>query len=161
MTEWGTPLGAAVALFLLAGGFHALIGVLTPVAGRPNWAPNILIYSEEADRAIFGRSPQELRQEADVMKLREITLGMVSGLLVGLGLLEMVVAWFGVRSGATWAVVALAGIEVFMVLFWAVGHRLWIEVGMVGGLGALQPFQYVPVFLTVPATLLAWMGLRA
>jgi hypothetical protein len=156
-----SPLGIAVVLFLLAGGFHLLIGVLTPLSIRQSWAPGILIYSGEADRAIFGRPVAELRSEPDVMKLREITLGMISGLLVGLGALEMTIAWFALRAGQRWALGALVGAQALMIVFWLVGHRLWLGAGAPGGLGALQPYQYVPVLLSVPAGALAWVGLRA
>ncbi|HEV8360972.1 MAG TPA: hypothetical protein VGR28_11010 [Candidatus Thermoplasmatota archaeon] len=160
MVEWSSPLGLAAVLFALAGLFHVFIGVATPLSIRQGWVPSILIYNEEADRVIFGKPPQELRQHADVMKLREITLGMVSGLLVGVGSLEVALVWYGVRAGAAWSVGALAGAEVLMVVFWGFGHRLWIEAGLPGGLGALQPFQWVPLALSLPATALAWLGLR-
>jgi hypothetical protein len=157
---WSTPLGIAVILFLLAGFFHVLIGALTPVSIRQAWAPGILIYTGEADAAIFGKPATELRQDPDVMKLREITLGMISGLLVGIGLLEMAIAWFGLRPGNAWALAALIVSQAAMIAFWIVGHRLWIQAGMPGGLGALQPYQHVPAFLSLPAAVLAWWGLR-
>lgn len=160
MVAWSTPLGAAVALFLVAGAFHLMIGVLTPIGMARRWMPDVFIYNAEADRAIFGKAADELRRNADVVKLRDITLGMVSGLLVGVGLLEMALAWYGLGAGATWALAVLVGAESAMGIFWAVGHRLWRETGFVGGLGALQPFQYVPAFLTVAAAVLAWVGMR-
>lgn len=161
MTSWTSALGIAVILFTIAGAFHVLIGALTPVSIRQSWAPGILIYTSEADQAIFGKPTSELRQDPDVMKLREITLGMISGLLVGLGLLEIAITWFALRQGQAWALGVLVVAQLFMATFWFIGHRLWLQAGAPGGLGALQPFQYVPFFLTIPAAVLAWWGIRA
>lgn len=146
----------AAALFLAAGLFHLTIGVLTPVGIRLGWAPGVFVYNDAADRAIFGKSHVELRADADVMKLREILLGMISGLLVGLGLLEMALARWGVRQGQAWAVAAIGIVAVSMAIFWTLGHVLWFRAGLPGGLAALPPFQWVPLVLVAAGSAAFW-----
>lgn len=154
-----SALGIGVGLFVLGGAIHVAIGTLTPLSIRQAWAPETVIYTASADARIFGKPASELRADEDVMKLREITLGMISGLLVGIGLLEIAIAWFALRSGERWALGALVVAQLAMIVFWSIGHRLWIAAGAPGGLGALQPFQYAPAILAVPGTILAWVGL--
>lgn len=159
---WASPLGVAVALFLIIGAFHVIIGVLTPIGTREGreWGPLSVIYTPEADAGIFGRPASEVRANEDVMKLRQIMLPMVSGLLVGVGVLEVSLAWYGLRSGQTWALVALAIAILGMIVLWLPGHRLWAAAGFPGGFASLQPFEWVPAVLGVPAVVLAAWGLR-
>ncbi|HUR68030.1 MAG TPA: hypothetical protein VM370_02205 [Candidatus Thermoplasmatota archaeon] len=154
-----SALSVAVVLFLIGGGLHVVIGALTPIAIRQGWGSG-LIYTRETDTVLFGKPSDELRSDPAIMKLREITLGMIAGLLVGVGILEIAIAWFGLRAGQAWALGALVAAQALMIGLWALGHRLWIQAGGPGGLGALQPFEYVPAFLLVPAAVAGWVGLR-
>lgn len=157
---WASPLGVSVALFLLIGAFHVVIGVLTPIATREGheWGTGGVIYTTDADAIIFGKPTSEVRANEDVMKLRQITLAMISGLLVGVGILEISLAWFGLRAGQPWALWALGAAIVGMVALWLPGHSLWAAVGFPGGLGALQPFEWVPAALLLPAVVLGAVG---
>ena len=100
--RWGSPLGIAVALFLVWGAIYVIIGVLTPVfLNRGAVSPPILLFSARTDTVLFGVTPDELwRTNRPLVTLRTITVQMFAGMLLTTGVLVLAVAWYGLRSGA-------------------------------------------------------------
>ncbi|MGI0150240.1 MAG: hypothetical protein ACREDF_12010 [Thermoplasmata archaeon] len=158
---WTSPLGIAAVLFLLAGGFHLLIGVMTPLAIR--YFPNdpTLFVSERSDTKTFGESPQEKFAADPAWRIyRNFVLEILAGLLVALGLLEMMVAWVGVRNGQTWAVGILTATTLLLVLYWVLAFQPYVRAGAPLTLADLPPFIWFPTALELPAVVLAWIGMR-
>lgn len=155
-------LTVSVALFIFGGAFHILIGTVSLYFIRnPPHVPRYLVINAVADAAIFGRKGEELVADVQMRKLQEIMIGWVGGLLVGVGVLEVSLAWFGLAAGQAWALGALAVTSLLMVVFWVDGYRLWMRAGRPGGFFGLPPFQWLPATLSVPAFLLGWLGLLA
>jgi hypothetical protein len=154
---WGTKLGVAVVLFVVAGGVHLLIGVLTPIV-LPLMKPgNILLLSERSDSAAYGRSSAEwMEQEPELRTYRNVMIYVIAGLLVAAGTLELLLTWFGVRAGMTWALAGLTIVGVVTIAFWLLALGPYFRAGAPIGLQDLPPFMWVPSLAYPPAIALAW-----
>ena len=158
--RWLSPLGIGVALFLFYGTFYIFIGALTPVMADTEMGRQVTVSSPEKDNALLGgRTPDLLKANPALAKVRAMLLNMVGGLLVAAGILVLAVAWFGLRQGQTWALAALglAGVSVFP--FWWFVFRPFAEAGISVGFD-LPPFMLIPGLLLVPAVVLGSIGLR-
>jgi hypothetical protein len=160
--HWVSPLGLAVALFLLSGLLYVLIGTLAPPLLR-NTDPartQILIISNRTDTQLFGRSPAELTSSDPVVaQLRAILLDIMSGLLCVAGLFQLAITWFGLRQGQVWALVVLAIGGLVALPFWFLALRPYLQEGIPLTLGDIPPFMWVPAVLLLPAIVLGWFGL--
>lgn len=158
---WGSFQGLAVALFLVAACLHLLIGVLGPLlafnsaAGR-----SILFVSARTDTALYGAKPDALLASEPRLELfRRTAFTAMSALLVGLGICEVALAWFGIGGGHRWALVALAASGLAMLPYWALVFRPYVAAGIPLSLADLPPFIWVPAAALVPACVLGWAGL--
>ena len=157
--RWSSYLGIGTALFLAAGAFELLIGLLAPIVGLP---PTVVGLSTGTDQALYGHPTQELLQDPTVLGLRTHHTIVVGGLLAGLGILGISVAWFGLRQGQAWALPVLVLGELVMWPFWALMIFQYSSVGVpVALFGDVQPFVVVPAVLLTPAGALSWLGLRS
>jgi hypothetical protein len=157
---WASALGAGVALFLVGGAVHLLIGMFTPFLADSEVGRRMLFLSPRTDAALFGGDPATMLAADPVLaRLRFTLMLVVGGLLVALGIAELSLAWFGVRGGQTWALWALTlgGLAVLPV--WYVLLRPYFGAGPVG-LGDLPPFMWIPAVTFVPAIALSWIGIR-
>ena len=153
-----SPLVAGAALFMVGGAVHLLIGVLTPILFDPT-AGRLLFLSLQTDTALYGAAPRTLlAADPALVQLRSTVFTALAGLLAGLGILELTVAWFGVRAGRRWAVVALIVSGTAMLPFWVVVLRPYLAAGIPVGLGDIPPFIWVPTALLLPATVLSVVG---
>ena len=154
---WSSKAGIAVVLFLVAGGVHLLIGALTPFVLRMMKPDSTLILSERSDSATYDRSTGEwMSAEPALRTYRNVVFHIVAGLLVAAGIMEILLAWFGVRAGMTWALAALTFVGGATILFWLVALMPYFEAGAPVGLGDLPPFIWIPSVAYPPAILLAW-----
>ena len=161
--EWLSPLGISVLLFLIFGLMNVLVGVLTPFFVRPDRlvTGNTLFTSERADTILFGGSPSELiTQNKPLGLLRLLLVFWLAGLLLGFGLFQLAVAWFGLRQGQGWALWSLTVADLSMVPFWWLILARYAQVGAMPGFGGLPPMVTYLVVIPI-AALLGWIGLRA
>jgi len=160
-TTWISPLGAGTLLYLIGAGMHLLIGVLTPpLVGRRYGVRSILFVSVRTDTELYGASPDAiLRASETLTQLRHTLLLAIAGLLTGLGIVEIALAWFGVGGGHRWAVIALALSGGAMLPTWWLLFRPYRAAGIRLTLADLPPFIWVPAGTLVPATILSWIGL--
>ena len=159
--RWLSPLGISVILFLLLALFDVISGALTPFFVRPDrMSSNILLTSERTDTALFGVSPEALiAQDRPLGTLRWLLNIWIGGLMLGFGLLQITIAWFGLRAGQTWALWSLTIADLSMVPFWWLILARYSQAGAIPGLGELPPM--VTYLLVIPiAALLGWIGLR-
>lgn len=155
-----SPRGVAVALFLVGGAVHLVIGILTPVFADSEVGRRILFLSTRTDALLFGGDPSSMLAADPVLARLRITLLLALGaVLMALGVAEVALAWFGVRTGQTWALWALTIGGLAVLPFWLVILRPYIAAGPVG-LGDLPPFMWIPAVTFVPAIVLAWIGER-
>ena len=159
--RWLSPLGISVVLFLLLGLFHILIGVLTPVFVRADrLTSDILLTSTRTDTALFGASPQDLvAKDRALGLLRQVALYWFAAYMVGLGILQLSLSWFGLRAGQSWALWSLTLSGLSMVP--AIGMSLvpYARVGAMPGIGEMPPFIMALVLIPI-AAVLGWIGLR-
>jgi hypothetical protein len=124
-------------------------------------APMVLT-GTRADTELFGAPPdQVLDRDAAIRPVRSILVGWLSALLIGVACLEIAVTWFGLRRGATWALVALVVQGLAMLPVYYLSYAPYRAAGVMIRLGEMPPFQWVPAALLVPATILGWIGVRA
>lgn len=160
--SWGTSLGVAVALFLLIGALYVFIGVATPFFADREEAPDYLLTGRAADTALFGRPAGEVLAEApDVRTLRRVLIRWVAALLVGIGSLELAVAWFGLRAGERWALLALFISGLVMLPVTYLSYAPFREASASIALSEWPPYQWIPAVLIWPATAMGLLGLRS
>lgn len=158
--RWLTPLGISVILFLLIGLFHVVIGILTPVFVRADrLTSNSLLTSTRTDTALFGASPQDLvARDRPLGLVRLVVVNWFAAYMLGLGILQVAVSWFGLRTGQSWALwsLTLAG----LLLVPAIGTSLgpYARAGAMPGIGEMPPFVSILVLVPI-ATILGWIGL--
>ena len=76
----------------------------------------------------------------------------MSGLWLGLGILQSAVVWFGLHDGQVWALWVVAAAELAQLAGWiafGVQTRDWYA-----------PLFIVNAIIIVPATVLGWIGLH-
>jgi hypothetical protein len=151
-------LGWSVGLFVAAGAFHLVIGLLTPVFGFP---PHVVGLSSRTDQATWNRTSDELLADPVVHDLRVHHHIVIAGLLVGFGVAEIGLAWAGLRQGQPFALYALTASGAVMLPYWTAMILQFTRAGTHVRLGDLQPFVWVPSILWLPATILGWLALRA
>jgi hypothetical protein len=161
--RWISPLGISVVLFLLIGLFHVVIGVLTPFfirADRLTTDTDSLLTSTRTDTALFGASPRDLvARDRPLGVLRLVALNWFAAYMLGLGILQVALAWFGLRAGQSWALWSLTLAGLLMVP--AIGTSLgpFARAGVMPGIGEMPPF--ITALILVPvAAVLGWIGLR-
>lgn len=162
--DWASPLGISVALFLAAGGFLVLIGVLTPffVSDSATARPlSALFTSRRPDAELFGGDPGALALADPVLtRLRYILLMVVAGLLVVAGVSQVGLAWFALRMGQAWALAVLTTASVVALPYWFLAIRPYVSAGVALSLSEAPPFMWLPALLLIPAALLGWIGTR-
>lgn len=151
-------------LFLIPAALMVVVGVLTPffvsdsAAARPISA---LFTTARPDRELFGAEPASLAvADPALVRLRYIVVVALAGLLVLAGLLEIGIAWSGLRAGEGWALAILTVANVAVLPFWYLALRPYLAAGVALGLGDLPPFMWLPALLLVPAAVFGWIGLR-
>ena len=157
---WASPLGVSVGLFLAIGILWVLIGALTVPFHSKATGTEMIFVSHSTDTSYFGRSPSELlSSDVALSKLRTLLLTVIAGFLLLAGFLFLSVAWFGLKQGQLWALVALAVGGLLGMSFWALALLPYFRSGIPVTIGDLPPFMWIPAVLILPATLLGWLGL--
>lgn len=117
--SWTSPLGIGVALFIAAGAFQVLICVLTSGFLITGGGGNALFFTERSDTGAYGKPPAEiLRNEPGVDTYRHAVWLSWAAFLGAVGLMEISIAWFGLREEYWWALGVLAVVAVLLALFW-------------------------------------------
>lgn len=120
-----------------------------------------LFLSPGPDTALFGAPAADLLRDDRVLaQLRSLLYLVIAGLMIGLGITELSLTWFGLHEGQRWALVALAVSGLAMLPFWALAFRPYLAAGVPLGLFEIPPWIWVPSALPVPAAVLGWIGLR-
>ncbi len=159
--RWLSPLGISVILFLLLGVMHIVIGILTPMFVRPDrLTSNILLTSTRTDTALLGASPEALvARDRPLGLVRMVTTNWLAAYMLGLGILQVALAWFGLRAGQSWALWGLTLAGLAMVPAIGISIAPFSRVGAMPGLGEMPPFITALVLIPI-AAVLGWIGLR-
>lgn len=156
--QWLSLLGASVGLFLVVGLLLLAIGLITPFTINMEGA---LAVTERTDTAYLGDSPQALLAADPALgKLRAVLIMWLAGAFTAVGILSLSLAWFGVREGRAWALVALTIAVVGSAVIWVASLIPYTRAGVRFTFGEVPPFIWVPGALVVPATILGWIGSR-
>lgn len=163
--SWASPLGIAVALFLVYGAIYLLAGVLSGAAFAGLFGPDVgdraFFDTPERDKAAFrlDREPGAVLDGDPVLAgLRKMLLFVVAGLLTVAGTLVMAIAWFGLRERQTWAMGSLTIAGLAVIPFWVLALLPYARAGV-----PLTPLHGPPFIgftsaLLVPALILGWIG---
>ena len=160
--RWLSPLGISVILFLVLGLFNVLIGILTPVFVRsPDRSPSkILLTSTRPDTALLGASPDDLvAKDPALLKVRLVLVNWLAAFMLGFGVLQVVLSWFGLRSGQTWALWGLTLADLSMLPAIWISLRPYANVAAMPGLGEMPPFITILILIPI-AAVLGFVGLR-
>ncbi len=145
-----SALQVAAYVFLAGGAFHLGIGLLTAFFGFP---PRIVGLSRGTDAQMWNATSEKLLEDPVVKDLRTHHHIVIAGLLVGLGLAEVALAWFGARNGEAWAFYALMAMGVLMVPYWVAMLAQFVRAGVHVTLWDVQPFVWVPSILWLVGTI--------
>lgn len=167
---WASPLGISVLLFLAYGALYVFVGVVAGlvVSGAlsgalgPDVSSRALFNTTASDKAAFGleREPLEILSNDPVFAaVRRLLLIVVSGLLTAAGTLVIAIAWFGLREGQAWALIALTVAGLAVIPFWWVALLPYVRAGIPLTPLHIPPFMNIAA-LVVPAAILGWLGLR-
>ncbi|MCH8904874.1 MAG: hypothetical protein IIA45_13285 [Bacteroidetes bacterium] len=121
--EWSSTLGISAALFIISGVFYLMVGIMMPIFQSIGTikATKQLYLGRKTDTLMLGKSPEEFERENPWMvKYVEIAMLPIAGLSVGMGIMEIMLAYFGIRSGLEWAfwTCAIANL-VTILMFWS------------------------------------------
>ncbi len=159
--RWLSALGISVILFLILGVFNAVIGILTPFFVRSDrLTSNSLLTSTRTDTALFGASPEDLvAKDSPLGLVRFVTVNWFAAYMLGVGILQVALSWFGLRSGQSWALwsLTLAGLAMVPGIWISIGP--YARAGAVPGIGEMPPFITILVLVPI-AAVLGWIGLR-
>ena len=157
--EWVSPLGGAVVLFGLVGLLHIVVGVVTPFVTRAD-AAEILLFSARSDTIVFGGAPSELvARDRALGTLRWSLLLWLAAVLLASGILQLAIAWFGLRDGQPWALYALTIGSLVTLPYWAAMIQTYLRHAAPLGVGDLPPL--LTSLLLIPiAAVLGWVGLH-
>ena len=149
-------------LFAIGGLFDAMIGALTPFVTRMRPLPqDSFLQNPEADRILFGRSPQALLSEdAPLAMLYRTTFDLIGALLLIFGLLQAGIAWFALRQGHAWALWLLVAVDLLFIAGWGLIYTQYFQRGISLAAIGIPPNLLVPAALLIPATVLALVGLQ-
>ena len=110
---------------------------------------------------MLGGDPQALvREFPPLLALQRVLFVWLGFTLAALGLMVIVVAYFGLRGGEPWALPVLATCWVLVMVGFAVVFKRYTDAGVTLSLGDLPPLFHYPAFLVTPAIVLSWIGLR-
>jgi hypothetical protein len=145
----------AAVFLLLASGFQLVIGILTPFLAFP---VGIVGLSAASDERMWGKPSQALLSDRVVRDLRTHHTLVIGGLITGIAILQLFVAWYGVRVGETWAIAAFTIMGIAMLAWWVAMVLQFTRAGVRVGLGDVQPFVWVHLALWLPGVVLAWLA---
>ena len=159
--HWFSSLGISVILFLVYGTFYLFIGVLTPIMWDSSLVKPGIIMSPRTDEKLFGAEPGKmLAENKPIANLRKIMLAMLAAMLVVSGLLVIATAWFGLRTGNTWALIVLTIVGIVVLPFWWLVFKPYLDAGIKITLADAPPFIWVPAMLYLPAIIFGWIGVK-
>lgn len=160
MDKTSSMLTATVVMFMLIGALWVFVGVLAVPLHKKGAEATIVFVSTRTDTAFFGKTPSEMMSDPPVSAFRTMMITIISGGLVGAGILLMFITWFGIRQGHPWALVAASCACLLAIAFWLIALAPYPRAGVKLTLGDAPPFIWVPAILWLPATVLGYLSLR-
>lgn len=157
--EWLSPLGVGVALILVWGALNVVIGALVPFAVRAG-SSDIFVISARSDAVVFGAPTEELlARDPALDTLRRLSWQWFSGPLMSFGVAAVALAWFGVRAGQIWALVALTLALIATLISAGLVLELYVRRGAPLGLADVPPLFTVAASAGALGIVLSWFGL--
>jgi hypothetical protein len=150
-------------LFVVGGLVDAVIGALTPFVTRLRPLPlDAFLQTPGADRALFGSSPQHLlATDEPLAMLYRTTFDLIGMLLLVFGILQAALAWFALRAGHVWALWVLVSADLLFIVGWGLVYSQYFRRSIPFSAIGVPPNLLVPAVLLIPATVLAFIGLRS
>jgi hypothetical protein len=125
--------------------------------GFPPW----LLFSERTDAALFGAAPDAIREAQPAAAEVQWFGSHMTGIgVTSAGVAVAAIAWFSLRRGERWALWSLGAAALPVALLYPYAVARYARPRVPLGLGDLQPFALIPLFLVPPAFILGVIGLR-
>jgi hypothetical protein len=104
--KWFSPLGISMISFMVCGAVYTLVGTIGTVIyslGAVRLTKQFY-FGETIDPLFLGKSPVEiLNESSQLAQYLEIIMIVAWSLSAGMGILQLGVAYFGLKSGHMWA----------------------------------------------------------
>jgi hypothetical protein len=158
--RWLSPLGAAVALFLLYGAALTLaLGIQWTIIMHAGF-PKALLTSERTDTLVFSQPPAVLyKDDAVLFTVERAEVDWRDGMAFCLGIAVIALAWFGLRRGQRWAMWTLTLAGLGMIPYAGLYMEPVLRAGAPWGLLDPPPIMTFQVLVVPVAVLLGWIGL--
>jgi hypothetical protein len=157
----GVLLNVSVALFLVIGAIHLIIGLLALVFSDLELGQSILVVSTRTDTELFGAPPWLLIEtNAELALFRSLVFNNVAGSLIVLGIFVSSLTWFGLRQREAWAYWTLTATGFLILPFWYLTFRPYMQAGVSIGFADLPPIFWIPAAALLPAVISGWLAIR-
>lgn len=160
--RWGSMFGISAIVLLVYGALNILFATFVPlllhfggIAGAPG-----LVMSAMADAALLGRSLADVQKSDPRLATYLVTfMDTMCMMMMGLGLAQVGLAWFGMRRVIPWTFWTLVVTNLAFVPYAIAITSTFSSFGVSMNLGDLFFFVVFPLPL-IPAIVLGWMGLQ-
>lgn len=153
--RWRSWLGLAIGLFLLFGAANALAAIWVPTSlvtagsGGTAGAGGGPVFNATGDAYLVGAPLTSLRQTNPKLDaLLVSSMVQMCSMMMGLAVLYLAVAWFGLREGRRWALWALLAGALVSVPYYLVLGALYSGQGapdVISGVIGVLAFYLIPV----------------
>ena len=167
--RWLSPLGAGVAPFLVLGALTVIAGLLAlflyfPLDRTARFAAQghpDLVLLERGDSDYSGAALARVyARNSDVAVIIDLQMLIKSGRWLAFGIVEVVLAWFGLRQGQRWALWTLAGAKAAQLLGWGAVTLCYLQRGARVDLNLPPVVCLWPLVIAPLATSLGCVALR-
>lgn len=160
--RWRSFLGLAVVIFLLWGALNFALAVIVPVSlhGTAAWAQQGLILGQEMDAAVLGPTLTAMSTRDPGFRAYLVSfMDTMCAFMMAYALLDLAVAWYGLRRGWRWALWTLAVANLAIAPYYLAIGLTYARFG-VPFQDTIPGFTGVPALITLAATASGWWGLR-
>ncbi len=160
--RWGSPLGVAVILFMIYGALNVAFAIFVPLTLHTQGIGAVpgLVISDKADGALLGRSLADVQRADPRLNAYLVTfMDTMCMMMMPFGILQLGVAWFGLRRMAPWALGTLVLANIAYLPYFAAITSTFSSFGVTLGLDDLFFVAIFPLPLLI-ASVLGWIGLQ-
>lgn len=163
--RWRSWFGLATILFLLYGAVNVFFAIFVPTSLHQGGAGAAggLIVGTEADSKVLGRSLATVAQDDPGLSAYLVSfMDTMCMMMMAFALLQLGVAWFGLRRGQMWALWTLAIADLSFIPYAAAYAGVFSRFGVPVGetVTSFGGFFIIVTLGILVATALGWRGLR-
>jgi len=152
----------AVILFLIYGALNVIFAIVVPYSLHTQGVGAFpgLVFGGQADAALLGRSLADIQRADPRLNAYIVTfMDTMCMMMMPFGILQIAVAWFGLRAMAPWALWTLVLANVAYLPYFAAITNTFGAFGVTPALDDLFFYAIFPIPL-LAAIVLGWIGLQ-